>query len=411
MNSLYDVVIIGGGLVGASLAAALRHSPLKVALLEAGHWSPPDAILPSSYDERVLALNYASQRILHSLGVWEKVNQLATPIKHIHVSDQGHFGKARLHCEEIQLPALGYVLAARQLGQALQQTLQQGDVDIQAKITVTDFKQHPDFMELQCLQQGAPRIINSRVVIIADGSDSQLREKLGLLTTQQDYGQTAIIANVSLEKSHQYTAFERFTAKGPFALLPLANKDCSLVWTMPPDAVPATLELSDREFLTALQREFGWKLGAFTHVGARHAYPLRLVRTPQSVSARSVVIGNAAHTLHPIAGQGFNLGLRDVASLSEILLAPQHAGRDLGSAAVLNAYAAIQQPDQARVAGVTHRLVQIFSNNLPGLRHLRGLGLLSLDRCVPLKYQFMRQMTGLNAYPSKLLCGFIEHSG
>jgi 2-octaprenyl-6-methoxyphenol hydroxylase len=408
MNSLYDVVIIGGGLVGASLAAALRHSPLKVALLEAGHWSPPDAILPSSYDERVLALNYASQRILHSLGVWEKVNQLATPIKHIQVSDQGHFGKARLHCEEIQLPALGYVLAARQLGQALQQTLQQGKVEIQSKITVTDFKQHPDFIELQCLQQGTPRLVNSRVVIIADGSDSQLREKLGLLTTLQDYGQTAIIANVSLEKSHQNTAFERFTAKGPFALLPLANKDCSLVWTVPPDSVQAKLELSEREFLAALQREFGWKLGAFTHVGARHAYPLRLVRTLQSISVRSVVIGNAAHTLHPIAGQGFNLGLRDVASLSEILLTAHQAGQDLGSAAVLNSYAAIQQPDQARVAGVTDSLVQVFSNNLPGLRHLRGLGLLALDHCAPLKHHFMRQMTGLHAYPSRLLCGVVE---
>jgi len=408
MNRLYDVVIIGGGLVGASLAAALRHSPLKVTLLEAGHWSPPDAILPSSYDERVLALNYASQRILHSLGVWEKINQLATPIKHIHVSDQGHFGKARLHCEEIQLPALGYVLAARQLGQALQQTLQQGKVEIQAKTTVTDFKQHPDFIELQCLQQGTPQLVNSRVVIIADGSDSKLREKLGLLTTQQDYTQTAIIANVSVEKSHQNTAFERFTANGPFALLPLANKNCSLVWTVQPDSVQAKLALSEREFLAALQREFGWKLGAFTQVGTRHAYPLRLVRTPQSISTRSVVIGNAAHTLHPIAGQGFNLGLRDVASLSDILLTAHQAEQDLGSAAVLNAYAAIQQPDQARVAGVTDSLVQIFSNNLPGLRHVRGLGLLALDHCSPLKRHFMRQMTGLNAYPSQLLCGVVE---
>jgi 2-octaprenyl-6-methoxyphenol hydroxylase len=408
MNSLYDVVIIGGGLVGASLAAALRHTPLKVALLEAGHWSPPDAILPSSYDERVLALNYASQRILHSLGVWEKVSALATPIKHIQVSDQGHFGKARLHCEEIQLPALGYVIAARQLGQALQQILQQGKVEIQAKITVTDFKQHADFIELQCLQADTTCLLKSRVVIIADGSDSQLREKLGLVTTQQDYGQTAIIANVSLEKSHQYTAFERFTAKGPLALLPLANQDCSLVWTVPPEEVQTKLTLSKREFLAALQSEFGWKLGAFTHVGTRHAYPLRLVRTPQSVSTRSVVIGNAAHTLHPIAGQGFNLGLRDVASLSDILLAAHQAGQDLGSASVLNAYAAIQQPDQARVAGVTNSLVQVFSNNLLGLRQLRSLGLLALDRCAPLKRHFMRQMTGLNAYPSQLLCGVVK---
>jgi len=408
MNSLYDVVIIGGGLVGASLAAALRHTPLKVALLEAGHWSPPDAILPSSYDERVLALNYASQRILHSLGVWEKVSALATPIKHIQVSDQGHFGKARLHCEEIQLPALGYVIAARQLGQALQQILQQGKVEIQAKITVTDFKQHADFIELQCLQADTTCLLKSRVVIIADGSDSQLREKLGLVTTQQDYGQTAIIANVSLEKSHQYTAFERFTAKGPLALLPLANQDCSLVWTVPPEEVQTKLTLSKREFLAALQSEFGWKLGAFTHVGTRHAYPLRLVRTPQSVSTRSVVIGNAAHTLHPIAGQGFNLGLRDVASLSEILLTAYQAEQDLGSASVLNAYAAIQQPDQARVAGVTNSLVQVFSNNLPGLRQLRSLGLLALDHCAPLKRHFMRQMTGLNAYPSQLLCGVVK---
>lgn len=408
MNSLYDVVIIGGGLVGASLAAALRHSPLKVALLEAGHWSPPDAILPSSYDERVLALNYASQRILQSLGVWEKVRTLATPIKHIHVSDQGHFGKARLHCDEIQLPALGYVLAARQLGQALQQTLQQGTVEIQAKLSVNAFTQHADYIELQCVQAGSARTLCSRVVVIADGSDSQLREQLGLSTTQQDYGQTAIIANVSLEKSHQYTAFERFTAQGPFALLPLANKDCSLVWTVSPDTVPAKLALSEREFLAALQAEFGWKLGAFTQVGMRHAYPLRLVRTPHSVSTRSVVIGNAAHTLHPIAGQGFNLGLRDVASLTDILLNAHQAGQDLGSAPVLNQYAAIQQPDQARVAGMTDGLVQVFSNNVFGLRHLRGMGLLALDRCAPLKQHFMRQMTGLNAYPSHLLCGVVE---
>lgn len=405
MNSIYDVAIIGGGLVGASLAAALRHTPLKVALLEAGQWSPPEAILPSSYDERVLALNYASQRILTALGVWEKLANLATPIRQIHVSDKGHFGKARLHCDELQLPALGYVIAARQLGQALQQSLQAGNVEIHAGINVLDLQQQRDYVELHCQQAGALQQLNSRVVVIADGSDSQLREKLGIVTEQQAYAQTAIIANVSLEHAHQYTAFERFTTQGPFALLPLAGNNCSLVWTVSPARVQEKLQLSDTTFLAALQHEFGWKLGKFTQVGTRNAYPLRLVRTPQSIGARSVVIGNAAHTLHPIAGQGFNLGLRDVANLSEILLKSHLAGQDIGSPNTLANYVAIQHPDQARTAKITHGLVQTFSNNLPGLRQVRGLGLLALSQCTPLKRQFMRQMTGLQAHPNHLVCG------
>jgi 2-octaprenyl-6-methoxyphenol hydroxylase len=308
----------------------------------------------------------------------------------------------------LQVPALGYVLGARPLGQALQQVLE--NIKVYSDICVKKLSQQTEYAELICLQANTEKTVRSRLVVIADGSDSQLRQTLGVTTHTQHYAQTAIIANVTVEYSHNYTAYERFTAQGPFALLPLSGNCCSLVWTVAPDKVSDILALSDANFLSALQKEFGWRLGAFTQVGVRHAYPLRLVRALNTIGTRYVVIGNAAHTLHPIAGQGFNLGLRDVATLCEVMMKAHQHHQDLGALETLTRYAKIQQPDQAQVAFITDSLVNVFSNELPLLRNARGLGLSILQCCPPLKRQFMKQMMGLNAHPNHLLSG-IAFSG
>ncbi|OQY54504.1 MAG: 2-octaprenyl-6-methoxyphenyl hydroxylase [Candidatus Parabeggiatoa sp. nov. 2] len=402
-KQIYDIIIVGGGLVGASLACALRTSSLKIAIIEAAPWFTDSR--PPSYDDRIIALNYASHRIFSGIGVWDKIAPEATAIKHIHVSDQGHFGFTRLNSHVLGAPALGYVVSARHLGQTFQETLAPSSIDIFAPAQLVQLINLEQAVEVQIKLDNQLHTLKTRLLVAADGGHSKVRQLLGLTALETDYGQTAVIANVTLEYPHKNTAYERFTPSGPLALLPRYKNDCSLVWTCVRDNTDEVMALDDQSFLNALQQQFGWRLGRFIQVGQRHAYPLRLIRVQQHTRPRAVVIGNAAHTLHPVAGQGLNLGLRDVASLAESVMESVKAGEDVGSEATLQRYTAWQLPDQQRAIALTHKLVQVFCNTFGPLVVARNFGLLVTDALLPLKKQFLRQMAGLTGHPSRLVRG------
>ena len=388
----YDVIIAGGGMVGASLALALSGLGLDIAVLEA---VPLEASDQPSYDARATAVSLGSQRIFSTLEVWPEVSADATPIEQIHISDRGNFGFTRIGAREQGVEALGYVVENRCLGAALWERLAGlSDVSVlcparlervaasQAGVRVEIAK--PDHLVLQ-----------GRLLVAADGARSSVRELLNIAATAWDYRQNAIVANVSAEEFHDHIAYERFTSNGPLAFLPMSDGRCNVVWSIDSTRTDEIMALSERDFLTLLQAEFGFRLGALKKVGARHSYPLSLVKSTQSGAERVVFVGNAARSLHPIAGQGFNLGLRDVAALGEAIADGARQGEDPGSPAVLESYAAWRSDDQRRAILFTDGLVRLFTNPLGPVMLARNLGLLSLDIFPPAKRALAKHSMGV----------------
>lgn len=387
-----DVLIVGGGLVGASLALALGKAGLRVAVVEAHAFRIDQQ---PNYDERSIALAQGSQRIFSGLGLWEQLADQVCPIHTIHVSDRGRFGFTRLRREEEGVPALGYVASARVLGNTLIRALEQlPAVELLAPARLLDFQVNDSEVAAELEVDDGTVAHRTRLLVAADGAHSSVRERLGIATRQWDYGQTAVIANVTPEREHHNVAYERFTDTGPMALLPMLGDHCALVWTVRSQQAEEILALSDTEFLARLQQRFGNRLGRFLNVGQRHAYRLQLLRARESIRPRLALIGNAVHTLHPVAGQGFNLGLRDVAALAEVIIDAQRSGVDIGAAAVLEQYADWRQADQRRVVAFTDSMVRIFSQPLPPVAWLRDAGMLALDLCPPAKRWFGRLTMG-----------------
>lgn len=392
MQSESDVLIVGGGLVGASLACALGQTGLRVAVVEA---FPFKLNQQPNYDERSIALAQGSQRIFSAMGLWDRLSDQVCPIHTIHVSDRGHFGFTRLQREQEGVAALGYVASARVLGNTLIGKLNQlAAVELLAPAQLLDFSVTADDVTAQLEVDDRVLQHRTRLLVAADGVQSAVREKLAIATRRRDYGQTAIIANVTPGLAHRNVAYERFTDTGPLALLPMQENRCALVWTVRSEQADEIMALEDSAFLARLQQRFGWRLGRFLKVGGRHAYPLQLLRAEQSVHERLALIGNAVHTLHPIAGQGFNLGLRDVAALSEVVIDACRAGDDIGAPAVLARYADWRRADQRRVVAFTDSLVTIFSQPFPPLAWARDAGMLALDLCPPAKRWFGRLTMG-----------------
>ncbi len=394
MNPDYDILIVGGGMVGASLALALRHSGLRLGVIEA---VPYGAVAQPSYDDRSVALAYGSRRIYTGMGVWQRIEQAGvTPIRRIHVSDRGHFGSARLDSAAMGVEAMGYVVENRVLGAALMQLLAASEnihLISPAEVHDVEFSAHAAHVSLT--QAGVSSQLSARLLVAADGGRSIVRTRLGITTTREDYAQCAVITNITLEHPHDGVAYERFTEHGPLALLPMSDNRCSMVWSLPPVEAERMLVLSDSEFLQELHTCFGDRLGAFVKTGKRRSYPLTRTRVDEQVRPRLVLIGNAAHTLHPVAGQGFNLGLRDVAALAQVLVDAQGAGNDLGDLVVLQRYATWRRRDNKAVSAFTDGLVRVFSNALPPVVMARNLGLLLLDLVPPAKRGLMRRTMGL----------------
>ena len=389
----YDVLIVGGGMVGATLACALGNTNLKVGVVEAYTFGANNQ---PSYDDRSIALAYGSRRIIEGMGLWSALKSQVTPINKIHISDRGHFGFTRLDAVDYGVGALGYVVELRVMGAVLADALSQlSNVDLISPAKVVGLTQSSTHMDVSIERDGAEQSLSTRLVVGADGDKSFVRQLLNIPTDRDEYDQAAVIANVTPSKSHDGVAYERFTETGPLALLPLSNNRCSLVWTVKADQTEEILNLSDDAFLERLQSRFGFRLGQFEHVGRRQAYPLALVRAQEHVVERVALIGNAAHTLHPVAGQGFNLGIRDVAALAQVIVDAERIGEDLGKKKVLNDYLEWRIKDHQQVITFTDTLARLFANNSPPLALVRNCCLVALDLMPIVKGKLAQKTMGL----------------
>jgi 2-octaprenyl-6-methoxyphenol hydroxylase len=401
-----DVAIVGGGMVGASLALALRGLDLDVALIES---LPPDSSAQTSFDERTTALGNGTRRVFEALQVWDSIRGEAAAIRSIHVSERGGFGFARLVAAEQGIEAFGYVVPNRVIGRVLWEALRRpaagpGRLDLYMPASVRDAEIGSERVELRL--EGAEcgsLTIAARLAVAADGAKSVLRERAGIGAAVEDYGQTAVIASVRAERAHDGTAYERFTTDGPLALLPRHDGSYTVIWTLDPGRAAEVLRLEDAVFLQGLQQAFGWRVGRLEQVGRRAAYPLALTRAEATVAARTVLIGNASQSLHPVAGQGFNLGLRDAATLAELI--GEQQGGDVGAAPFLARFAARRVADRGGVTRFTDGLIRLFGDDRPGVGFARNLGLLLFDLAPPAKRALSRLSLGFAGRTPRLARG------
>lgn len=398
-----DLLIAGGGLAGATLALALaRFVPeLSVTVVEAFPLSP-DA-LPAdyqpSYDARSTALAWGSRRIFDALDLWPGLSEHAAPIRHIHVSDRGRFGATRLHAHEHDQEALGYVADNRWMGLSLMRALMGTSVNWLAPAEVVDMTPVSGGVRVAIQRGNEPHEVNARCLVIADGGRSGLREKLGFIARTEDYGQNALIANVSTSDSHGFTAYERFTEAGPMALLPhgspaRAGHESALVWTLSDTELSDILSLSDEQKCQKLQARFGWRLGRFTRIGQCHHYPLKLTTVAEPVRPGVALVGNAAHALHPVAGQGFNLALRGLMTLVEQFRRAVDEGLPIGDLAVLGRYQQLHREDWQQTVQFSDSLIRIFGQPLSPVAAARDVGLVGLDLMPGAKRWFARKAMG-----------------
>lgn len=441
MNSnRYDIIIIGAGLAGSAFAALFAHTDMRIALIE--KTTEPNNTqskqksskpLPTNtsagqaasveydtrYDIRTVALSFGSRLIFENAGLWSALAQKATAIKNIHISDRGHLGLTRLCAREQVVPALGYVIANKDLGQILHQKIQDSpNIKIISPAELVKFESNQSDVDvtIKTLQNGRDTIteLNASLLVAADGFASTARVLAGIKVKEYDYQQSAIVCNVVTEKPHLNHAYERFTASGPLAFLPFSykeslladeqneeliklQKNCfSVVWTMSSSQCKQAIQLSDQQVLAQLQDLFGWRQGKLLKLGSRQLYPLRLVKSDKNIAARFALLGNASHTLHPVAGQGFNLGLRDNAELAQLIIQTRLQGLDIGSNKLLNEYQHNRAKDQNEIIRITDGLARIFTSQFFLIRHLRNVGLNSMDLLPFIKSGLARRLMGIN---------------
>ncbi|MDF1683790.1 MAG: FAD-dependent monooxygenase [Legionellaceae bacterium] len=387
-----DVLIIGGGLIGMALMLALKPLGYRVRMVEARVRTD---VNPGMLDTRSIALSPASIRILEQLHVWPDVKNRAASINMIHVSEQGRFGQARLNKGSEHDEPLGAVVEMHELNAALHAHLNPDDILIPAQLIALDAATGEAMLETS----DGEKKIKARWVIAADGANSSVRKLCHAEAEYKTYPEHALAANIKLSRPHGQVAYERFTSSGPLALLPLPGPYMSLVWTRSVDEAARLKLLKEADFLSELQRAFGYRVGRFAAVGQRMTYPLRQVMMHRQVHDRVVFLGNAAHTLHPVAGQGFNLGLRDVAMLAQC--AAEHGL----SVKALTRYQIARVSDQEMIMTSTDALVSLFKNPLPGIGLARRLGLVALDNSKILKNMLLRHAKGFGGVVPDLVCG------
>jgi 2-octaprenyl-6-methoxyphenol hydroxylase len=399
----YDVVIVGAGMVGSTLSCALTQQGLpprfKLLLVEASPIDVQQEPRQPGYDMRSTVLSAGTAACFAHLGLWEDCSTTAEPILDIHVSDQGRIGSVRLNSREERVAALGYVVENAALGRTLNRRLVERELELCAPASVQLLQPCEQGMRLSLSTAAGEQTLTASLVVLADGGRSGLCRQVGIDHREQQYGQTAIIANVSFSKAHHGVAYERFTAKGPLALLPLPDHQgehrAALVWTHPEEVAGSVLTLTDREFLARLQEDFGTRLGQFTRVGKRAAYPLGLQLADEQVRPGLVLLGNAAHSLHPVAGQGFNLALRDTMLLAHNILQSLEGDCSPGSAPRLHAYLEAASLDQTLTIGFSDYMTRLFSTNNRPLAWARQWGMACVDILPPLKHGLSRQAMGM----------------
>jgi 2-octaprenyl-6-methoxyphenol hydroxylase len=407
MKAETDIVIAGGGMVGITLAlqlAAQLPESVTIGLVESFPFPAVSADerpeYHPSFDARSTAISYSTRLIYERMQVWDDLREWLCPIDSIHVSSRGRFGSTIMSAREHGWPALGYVVENAWLGSALVQALyRQGRVDIRSPARVVDAKAENGSVRLR-LDGDEVEEIQAALLLVADGANSSLRNALGVAVEEKPYHQHALIANIGTAQPHGGCAFERFTSEGPLALLPLlgasgADHRSALVWTLPPEQSDHLQHCPPHEFLRQLQLRFGYRLGRLLQVGERHSYPLALVQSTEQVRQGVVVMGNAAHSLHPVAGQGYNLALRDIAELSSVLAEGIASGLSPGDLGLLQRYQRRQLPDQARTIGFSDRVPSLFMHSDPVLGLARDMALAGLDIFSPLKREFVRYAAGV----------------
>ena len=377
-----NIIIVGGGPVGSVLALALQQQNVAFTMLEAR------AKGVSHNDKRALALSYGSRLILEKLNVWHRVAAKATTINTIHISQRGGLGRTKLNAADHNMPAIGYVLSYGALTQALDAVLNTANVLYQAEVST--IQPNEAMSKVIFARENQSYIVTSPLVVVADGGRS-LDYIDGIQKETKEYGHDALVSKVKAELPHNNIAYERFTPSGPMALLPNGEAGFSLVWTGEKSKVDALLALDDATFLTQLHSAFGDRVGKFLSIEKRMSFPLKLSTLKPSTAPHLAIIGNAAQTMHPVAGQGFNVGMRDAWTLADLIISPPQSS--LGSASMLTTYSKLRSRDTRGGILFTDLLVNMFSNDVVGLGAIRGAGLGLLELIKPAKNMLVGKMS------------------
>ncbi|MDH5353915.1 MAG: FAD-dependent monooxygenase [Gammaproteobacteria bacterium] len=400
-----DITIVGGGLVGLSAALALQGSGQTIKVIEASSLHHPES---GGLNARSIALSYSSIQIFRGLGVWQSIRNQAAAIRDIHVSSQGHWGVTRLSASELELDAMGYVIESRLLAASLLEKVEASEhIEL---LTGARFEsiETGDEARIGYQIEGQRYQQLSSLAIIADGANSSARKQLGVEHNSVDYGQAAIITNLEFSKPVEAMAYERFTEQGPLAVLPLGGKRYACVWTRNIEDAEALVQLDDGEFIEELQRCFGFRMGYIEAIGQRFSFDLQRVQARRLISGHCLLIGNAANALHPVAGQGFNLALRDIATLYDLLGGQNMSDLDDETKlSLLAEYETNRKAEQNRVIRLGDGLVSLFSNQLPVLNHIRAGSLAALDLVPPLKTQVALAGMGMTFGGNALLRGHL----
>ena len=404
----FDIIIAGGGMAGATAALALSHLQLKIAVIEP---IEPALNISPSFDQRAVALSASSVAIFKTLELWDKIKPLACAINDIHISDQGHFGFTRIHAKDYDVEALGQVIPLDQTGPILWQAIREKD-NIElfcpskiSEITPVDLQIKNNEITTSISDENNTTKLSAKLLLAADGTFSSIAKMAGIETQRDSYNQHAVIANISTELPHHNQAFERFTKHGPLALLPLTRNRMSLVWCQKKTDLKKVMSLNDEKFIKQLQSEFGFRLGQITKVGERYEYPLALHLPEKNHSGRVLLLGNSAHTLHPIAGQGFNVGLRDIAALCDAIQGARQKKQDIGCEQFLETYTSQRQADWHQTIIATDSLVRIFTSEFPPLVLARNKALCLLDKMPFVKQKLANAAMGYSGNSAKLTRG------
>ncbi|MCX7553776.1 FAD-dependent monooxygenase [Marinicella sp. S1101] len=387
-----QVAIVGGGMVGMALALTLAQNNIESVLLEA---SVEDDLEQESFDDRTLVINPASKQFWHSIGLWSDIAKHTTEINHVHVSNQGQFGVVHFDKDELKVPQLGHVIAAKKLAQILHAAVKQNKlIKHHQPAKLESFQQNESHVRMKVATAGQSLQVDASLMVAADGVKSAIRTELNLATVVKSYQRQAIICNITTDERHHNRAYERLTTEGPMALLPFKNR-FGFVWSVQEEKAASLLAADDHEFLALAQQRFGFRAGAMLKVGRRSAYPLFQIKVPTQYAQRVVLMGNAAHAVSPVSAQGLNLAVRGIDRLSQLLAEQNNNNNDLGSTQVLRKYQDLSNTDQDRTMNYTDDLMSWFKIDEPTVNAIRSLGLVAINANLALKKMLYQTAGGL----------------